>query len=66
MIKNITGEKDFIEYLRGKSATFLLALSNTDTINIDGITQAGVKGYIYLTPTLDAEFGTLGDIRSLR
>ncbi len=42
MIKNITGEKDFIEYLRGKSATFLLALSNTDTINIDGITQAGV------------------------
>ncbi len=37
MIKNITGEKDFIEYLRGKSATFLLALSNTDTINIDGI-----------------------------
>ncbi len=65
MIKNITGEKDFIEYLRGKSATFLLALSNTDTINIDGITQAGVKGYIYLTPTLDAEFVTLGDIRSL-
>ncbi len=33
--------------------------------SIDGITQAGVKGYIYLTPTLDAEFVTLGDIRSL-
>ena len=65
MIKTILGKKDFIEYLRGKSASFLLALSNTKTINIEGITQAGVKGYIHLTPTLDAEFVCLGEIRSL-
>jgi len=66
MIKNIVGEKDFIEYLRGKSATFLLSLSNTETINIEGITQAGLKGFIHLTPTLDAEFVCLGEIRSLK
>ena len=65
MIENIIGQKDFIEYLRGKSATFLLSLSNTKTINIEGITQAGVKGFIHLTPTLDAEFVCLGEIRSL-
>jgi len=65
MIKNILGNIDFIEYLRGKSATFLLAISNTKTINIDGITQAGLKGFIHLTPTLDAEFITIGTIRSL-
>jgi len=65
MIETILGDIDFIEYLRGKSATFLLALSNTDTINIDGITQAGLKGFIHLTPTLDAEFISLGTIRSL-
>ena len=31
MIKNIVGTNDFIEFLRGKSATFLLAVSNTKT-----------------------------------
>jgi len=66
MIKSILGDIDFIEYLRGKSATFLLSLSNTETINIEGITQAGVKGFIHLTPTLDAEFICLGEIRSLK
>ena len=65
MIKNITGKKDFIESLRGKKATFMLAMSNSDTANIDGITQAGIPGKIYLTPTLDAEFLTTGEVRSL-
>jgi uncharacterized protein (TIGR00303 family) len=65
MIKNITGNVDFIESLRGKKATFMLALSNTKTADIDGITQAGIPGQIYLTPTLDSEFLTTGQVRSL-
>lgn len=65
MIKNITGNIDFIENLRGKKATFMLALSNTDTASIEGITQAGIPGKIYLTPTLDSEFVTTGQVRSL-
>lgn len=65
MIKNITGKIDFIESLRGKTATFMLALSNTQTADIEGITQAGIPGKIYLTPTLDAEFLTTGEVRSL-
>ena len=65
MIKNITGNVDFIESLRGKKATFMLALSNTKTADIEGITQAGIPGQIYLTPTLDSEFLTTGEVRSL-
>jgi len=65
MIKNITGKVDFIESLRGKKATFILAMSNTATADIDGITQAGIPGKIYLTPTLDSEFLCSGEVRSL-
>ena len=66
MIENIIGQKDFIEYLRGKRATLLLALSNTATANVKGITQAGIPGKIYLTPTLDSEFVCIGEVRSLK
>ncbi len=65
MIKPIIGNIDFIESLRGKKATFMLALSNTNTANIEGITQAGIPGMIHLTPTLDSEFVTTGEVRSL-
>ena len=65
MIKNITGKIDFIENLRGKDATFLLSMSNTATANIVGITQAGIPGMLHLTPTLDAEFLAIGEVRSL-
>jgi uncharacterized protein (TIGR00303 family) len=65
MIQNITGQKDFIESLRGKKATFMLALSNTNTANIEGITQAGIPGMLHLTPTLDSEFVCSGEVRSL-
>ena len=65
MIKNITGNIDFVENLRGKKATFMLALSNTHTANIPGITQAGIPGMLHLTPTLDSEFLCLGEVRSL-
>jgi uncharacterized protein (TIGR00303 family) len=65
MIQTLTGTVDFIESLRGKTATFILAMSNTDTAKIDGITQAGIPGLIHLTPTLDAEFVCTGEVRSL-
>ena len=65
MIKTIVGNIDFIESLRGKRATFMLALSNTKTAKIEGITQAGIPGMLHLTPTLDAEFLTTGEVRSL-
>ena len=65
MVKNIIGNIDFAEFLRGKKATFMLALSNTQTVNISGITQAGIPGKIYLTPTLDSEFVCTGNLRSL-
>jgi uncharacterized protein (TIGR00303 family) len=65
MIETIIGNRDFIESLRGKKATFMLALSNTKTADIRGITQAGIPGMIHLTPTLDSEFLTTGEVRSL-
>lgn len=65
MIKTILGNVDFIESLRGKSATYILAMSNTKTADIPGITQAGIPGQIYLTPTLDSEFLCTGEVRSL-
>ncbi|MEA1913722.1 MAG: TIGR00303 family protein [Campylobacterota bacterium] len=65
MIQNIIGSNDFAENLRGKTATFMLALSNTATSEIPGITQAGIPGKIYLTPTLDSEFVCTGEVRSL-
>ena len=43
----------------------MLAMSNTATANITGITQAGIPGMIHLTPILDAEFLSTGEVRSL-
>ena len=57
--------KDFIEFLRGKSASFLLSLSTTKTCEIPNITQAGIEGKIHLTPILDAEFLCSGEVRSI-
>ena len=65
-INTILGTVDFLEFLRGKKATFLLSLSTTKTIEIEGITQAGIPGLIHLTPTLDAEFVCSGEVRSLK
>lgn len=64
-INTILGKKDYIEFLRGKKATFLLSLSTTKTHEIEGITQAGIPGLIHLTPTLDSEFVCCGEVRSL-
>jgi uncharacterized protein (TIGR00303 family) len=61
----ITGTQDFIESLRGKSASFLLAGSVSKTCEIPNLSQAGIPGYLHLTPTLDAEFITVKQVRSL-
>ncbi len=65
MIQTITGTPNYIRQFKNKEATFMLAMSNTATANIAGITQAGIPGIIHLTPTLDAEFLTTGEVRSL-
>ena len=62
----ILGSVDFLEHLRGKKATFLLSGSVTKTCEIPNISQAGIPGKLYLTPTLDAEFLCLKEVRSLR
>ena len=64
-INNIIGTIDFIEALRGKDATFLLSLSSTATDEIENLSQAGIPGSLYLTPTLDAEFLAIEQIRSM-
>jgi len=66
MIKQITKNRWDIDRLKGKKATFMLSLSNTQTADIPGITQAGIPGVIYLTPTLDGEFVATGQIFSLK
>ena len=65
MIQTIIGNPDYIQQFQNKQATFMLAMSNTATANIAGITQAGIPGMIHLTPTLDAEFLATGEVRSL-
>ncbi len=65
MIHTISGERDFLEFLRGKPAHFMLGMSTTRTCETEGITQAGIPGKIHLTPTLDAELLCSGEVRSL-
>lgn len=65
MIKQITKNRWDIDRLKSKKATFMLSLSNTQTADIPGITQAGIPGVIYLTPTLDSEFVATGQVFSL-
>ena len=65
MLHPIVGELNTIKTLRGKKATFMLAMSNTATADIPGITQAGIPGLLHLTPVLDAEFLTTGAVHSL-
>ena len=63
--KSIVNDFGLTNSLRDKDALFALALSNSATADIEGITQAGLPGKIYLTPTLDAEFLLTGSVPSL-
>jgi len=65
-IEVITGDKSSLQPLIDKKATFMLALSNTATAKIKGISQAGLPGLMHLTPTLDAEFLSRGKLKSLK
>ncbi|MFA7084947.1 MAG: TIGR00303 family protein [Arcobacteraceae bacterium] len=61
----ILGKQDFLESLRGKTASFLLAGSVTKTCEIPNLSQAGIPGKLHLTPVLDAEFVMVKQVRSL-
>ncbi|MDY0051663.1 MAG: TIGR00303 family protein [Aliarcobacter sp.] len=63
--ETILGKVDFLEFLRGKKATFLLSASVTKTCEIPNISQAGIPGKLYLTPTLDSEFLCTKQVRSM-
>lgn len=65
MVTNFHGNSEYFAALIGKSAAFLLGASITNTLHIEGITQAGIPGKIYLTPTIDAEFITDHAVPSL-
>ncbi|MCF6205572.1 MAG: TIGR00303 family protein [Sulfurovum sp.] len=65
MLHPITKDPEFVHALKDKQAALMLALSNTATADIPGITQAGIPGQIYLTPVLDAEFVTTGKVASM-
>ncbi len=65
MIKPINADTLLSKSLSGKQATFMLAISNTDTAEIDGISQAGIPGMLHLTPILDAEFLLSGEVYSM-
>ncbi len=64
-MQQFTGNINFLQNIKNKKATFLLAGSVTKTCEIEGITQAGIPGIIHLTPTLDAEFVDSGKLFSL-
>ena len=63
--KTLLGKSDFLESLRGKTASFYLSASYTQSADIEGISQAGLKGLLHLTPVLDFEFLCVQEVRSL-
>ena len=63
--ETILGKVEFLEFLRGKKATFLLSASVTKTCEIPNISQAGIPGHLHLTPTLDAEFLCTKQVHSM-
>ncbi len=65
MVVSFSGDKNFLEGLKKDKAPFLLGCCVTETSEIEGITQAGIEGMIYLTPTLDSEFLCDGEVKSL-
>ena len=62
----LSGDTGVLHALEGKRATLMLALANTRTAEIKGLSQAGLPGKMHLTPTLDAELVATGKLRSLK
>jgi uncharacterized protein (TIGR00303 family) len=61
----IQGDIAFLEPLVGKSANFVLSGGYTKTAEIEGITVAGLPGFIAYTPALDMEVLELGFPKSM-
>jgi uncharacterized protein (TIGR00303 family) len=55
MIKSLQNGETILERLKGKNAQFILSAGYTKTSEIEGITVAGLPGYISYTPALDME-----------
>lgn len=64
-IHTIQGDTAFLEALKGKSANFVLSGGYTKTAEIEGITVAGLPGFIAYTPALDMEVLELGYPKSM-
>jgi uncharacterized protein (TIGR00303 family) len=64
-IHAIQGDTAFLEALKGKSANFVLSGGYTKTAEIEGITVAGLPGFIAYTPALDMEVLELGYPKSM-
>jgi len=65
-IKTITGNKQKLKSLIDKKADFMLLMSYSKSATIDGITQAGLKGLMHLTPVLDSEYLKYGKLKTLK
>lgn len=61
----IQGDIAFLQALKGKSANFVLSGGYTKTAQIEGITAAGLPGFIAYTPALDMEVLELGYPKSM-
>jgi uncharacterized protein (TIGR00303 family) len=61
----IQGNTEFLEPLKGKKCAFVLSGGYTHTAKIDGITVAGLPGFIEYTPALDMEVLELGYPKSM-
>lgn len=65
-ISTIIGDKSYLDDFIDKEADFMLLMSYAKSSKIKGISQAGIKNKMYLTPTLDAEFIKTGKLKSLK
>ncbi len=64
-IYEIQGNKSFLKPLEGKKCAFVLSGGYTHTAEIEGITVAGLPGFIEYTPALDMEVLELGYPKSM-
>jgi 5,6-dimethylbenzimidazole synthase len=65
-IHTITGDKKLLKSLIDKPADFMLMMSYSKTATIEGITQAGLKGLMHLTPVLDSEYLKYGKLKTIK
>jgi len=64
-IKTLQGARDILTQLQNRQTEFILVGSYTETAQIDGITAAGLPGFIDYTPALDMELLYYGYPKSM-